>query len=64
MTCSNGIYIWYIYYLETRLLLLLLSLLLLLLNQEQKYCIYFHYFEFHVFTLRSSDEYKSYTNFY
>ena len=30
----------------------------------RKYCICFHCFKFHVFTLRSSGEYRYYTNFY
>ena len=29
-----------------------------------KYYICFHYFKFHVFTPRSSGEYRCYTNFY
>ena len=33
-------------------------------SEKQKYYIYFHYFKFHVVTLQSSVEYRSYTNFY
>ena len=48
------IYILYIY----------IYIYIIMKSEELKYYIYFHCFNFHVFTLRSLSEYRCDTNFY
>ena len=48
---------WYIY-------IYIYIYIIIMKSEELKYYIYFHCFNFHVFTLRSLSEYRCDTNFY